>query len=465
MIGVLGFGCGKGKGLAIDEKAHCPDAWRAYPLQPEGTTIVFPDDEGAHYVSDSAVTMEWWYTIYHLKSETGREFSIMATFFMPQAEMAYRPFNVTDVAAGRMYDSSEWGTLEAKEGWLDLKYISDDPAVAPSTFAHRLDDRGQPIPFHYEQHLYYQDSQDPDRHQSLHLFIEAMKRPFIVGGDGYVTIGDSGDSYYYSLTDLQVSGELVINGERFAVSGYGWLDHQWGPFMLNPLPLSANSYEWMALHLDNGQQYMVSTIFDAQNRTHREEGFGSVGWMKADCTQGYTLGHTIERLAYWYHPVRGDYYAHKWHLVVPETGLDVIIEPVIEDQTVEFLGTYFYEGRSRVTGTVGNTPVTGLAFAELVHRYEEPELTITEPAANDTVFGNTQISWQVLNPDDGLPLTFAVQAADMTSDATVCAEVTENTCVADLEPFIGPTTLTVTASSVDGVISGSASIDATVVVP
>jgi hypothetical protein len=210
---------------------------------------------------------------------------------------------------------------------------------------------------------------------------------------------------------------------------------------------------------------MVSTIFDKQNRTHREEGFGSIGWKNADCTQGITLDHTIERLAYWKHPARGDYYSHEWHIVVPETGLDVTVEPVIENQTVEFLGTYFYEGRCTVSGTVDGEPVSGLAFAELVHHYEEPELEVQAPEAGDEVFEQTEVSWDVLNPDDGLPLTFDVIVADAATERAVCEDVAETQCVADLSPFAGPATLTVRASSVDEVIQGSVSVDITVVVP
>ena len=427
---------------------------------------MFPDDEGAHYPSDNEVTMEWWYTIYHLVTPSGREFSVMATFFMPQAEMAYRPFNITDVENEVMYDTSEWGTLEAGEGELDLVFVSDDPDVPHSTFWNQRYESGTLKPFHYEQHLHYVAPNDPSRTQSLHLKIQSMTSPYIVGDDGYVTIGDSGDSYYYSLTNLEVKGELSIDGESFEVTGFGWLDHQWGPFMLNPLPFSKNSYEWMALHLDNGQEYMVSTIFDQQNQTHREEGFGSIGWKNADCTQGISLDHTIERLAYWKHEEEGDFYSHKWHIVVPETGLDVVVEPVIDNQTVDFLGTCFYEGRSLVTGTVDGVPVTGLAFAELVHHYEVPELEIVSPEVGSEIGGDVSISWQVLNPDDGLPLTYDVVVTDSgQTETTVCEDVEETTCNADLSSFHGPIQITVWASSVDEVIKGSTTVDATATNP
>lgn len=358
LLGVgVGVGCGDDDGeRPPDPFGMCPTEWRAYPHQPAGTEIRFPDDEGAHYVDDLSVTMEWWYTIYHLETAEGRPFSVMATFFMPQLEIAYRPFNITDVESGEMFDSDEWGSLESTTGFLGHDWTAELEGQPQSFFHTRTDGQGQLIPFAYEQQLYYEDP-DTGHTQSLHLLIDSVKSPYIVAGDGLITIGDSGDSYYYSLTHLEVSGELELAGEVFEVIGTGWLDHQWGPFMLSPLSLSSNSYEWMALHLDNGDEYMVSTIFDAQNRTHREEGFGSIGWKRSDCTQGITLEHTIERLAYWQNPEDGRFYSHRWRILVPDTGLDVILEPVIENQTVGFFHTAFYEGRSAVTGTLDRKSV------------------------------------------------------------------------------------------------------------
>lgn len=464
-------GCDEGpKGEPpVDPRGLCPTDWRGYPYAPAGTDIVFPRDEGAHYPADLGVTMEWWYTIYHLTTPEGRRFSIMATFFMPQLDIAFRPFNITDVDAGAVWDSSEWGELEAGEEHLDLHWTGENPALPSSTFSTRRYASGELVPFGYEQHLYHADPRTPGRSQSLHLRIDAAKSPYIVGEDGYVTIGDAGESYYYSLTHMKVSGELEINGEVFSVSGIGWLDHQWGPFMLSPLVSSSITYEWMALHLDNGDEYMVSTLFDRENRTHTTEGFGSIGWKRADCTQGITLDHSIVRLAYWQHPESGKYYSHRWRIMEPVTGLDVILEPVIEDQTISFFHTHFYEGRSTITGTQDGVPVTGLAFAELVHHYQSPQIRILAPTegAHLDAASSLEVSWIVTNPDDGLPLDFTVTAQDATALEEVCGvamgEAVIDRCTGSVGGLSGPTTIRVRAASIDGLITGQAEVEVTLV--
>ncbi len=464
MIAGLWSACGDDDGgTPVDPNGICPGPWRAYPYEPAGTDIRFPDDEGAHYPDDLGVTMEWWYTIYHLTTTEGRQFSVMNTYFMPQLDIAYRPFNITDVQTGEMFDSDEWGTLVGQVGHLDLDWTSEVEGEPNSYFRTRTDRRGELVPFGYEQQVYHHDP-DSGHTQSLHLQVDATKSPYLVAGDGLITIGDSGDSYYYSLTHLEVSGELEIAGEVFQVTGVGWLDHQWGPFMLSPLSLSSNSYEWMALHLDNGDEYMVSTIFDVNNNTHREEGFGSIGWKLADCTQGITLDHTIERLAYWQQPETGRYYSHRWRIVVPDTGLDVILEPAIEDQTVAFFHTSFYEGRSNISGTLNGEPIGGLAFAELVHHYQPPELEIASPTTDATWLATEllPVSWTVTNPDDGLPLTFEVLADDGVGGQAQCAAPVESPCDLDLTGLSGPVTVQVSAASVDGVITGQQSVSLTV---
>jgi predicted secreted hydrolase len=454
--------CTEAGGETVDPYGRCPTAWRTYPFQPAGSDIRFPADEGAHYVSDINVTMEWWYTIYHLTTPEGRKFSIMSTFFMPQADISYRPFNVSDVTAGEMHDSGEWGELRAGEGRLDLTWIPTNPSEPASYLRHRSDGDGQSVPFAYDQYLHYVHPREATRSYELRLTVDALKPPFLVGGDGYVTIGDCGDSYYYSLTHLEASGELTLAGETFQVSGRGWMDHQWGPFMLSPLPGSKNNYEWMALHLDNGDEYMVSVIFDQQNQTHQEPGFGSIGWMNADCTQDYTLDYGVERLAYWLQPESGDYYSHLWRITVPEKQLDVVVTPVIEDQTVKFVSTAFYEGRSTVEGTAGGSPVTGLAFAELVHHYVPPVITVLTPDATEIPAGSTEVTWRVENPDDGLPLGFTVSALSGGDTTVVCPPTADPSCTADLSDLSGPVTLIVTGASVDGIVSGAGQRSVTV---
>ena len=57
------------------------------------------------------------------------------------------------------------------------------------------------------------------------------------------------NNYYYSLTRLAASGSVTIGGEKFAVSGLTWMDHEYGYF-----GTSAKPVKWVLqdAQLDNG---------------------------------------------------------------------------------------------------------------------------------------------------------------------------------------------------------------------
>jgi hypothetical protein len=67
-----------------------------------------------------------------------------------------------------------------------------------------------------------------------------------------------------------------------------------------------------------------------------------------------------------------------------------------------FLGD-FWEGSCRVTGTFDGQPATGVAFAELVKRYDDPEFKI-QIAKNEP--GLAVLEWRVDNPDEQVPLRY-----------------------------------------------------------
>jgi hypothetical protein len=58
-----------------------------------------------------------------------------------------------------------------------------------------------------------------------------------------------------------------------------------------------------------------------------------------------------------------------------------------------------------------------------------------------------------------------VTLAAVNEERTVCEDLDQPECAADLSDLAGPVTLTVTASSVDDVIQSSRSVDVNVVVP
>jgi hypothetical protein len=61
---------------------------------------------------------------------------------------------------------------------------------------------------------------------------------------------------------MAVTGELLVDGERFEIRGYGLRDHSWGPRTWQAI----ESYEWLTMNFGRELGAMVSVIRrDAQS--------------------------------------------------------------------------------------------------------------------------------------------------------------------------------------------------------
>lgn len=441
---LLGFAFGSWSAAADDD-------WKRYPYQPNGTKIEFPRDEGTHK-SDPSVTMEWWYVSFHLKvPSSGRRYAVMVSFFKEFRGHSLRLFNITSPREDRMYTATTAGRLKSAEGRLDITHTN---VHGSDRLYVKQDQNGAIMPFQYHLDACRRD-------MSVSLDMELVKRPLIVGEDGYVQVGNSGKSWYYSFTRMKVGGTIRVRGKKMEVQGLGWMDHQWGPFLISPIPIiRTDTYEWFSIQLDNGEEYMVSNIFDKKNRLFRQDGFGGLGWMLADSSSGKTVDFTLNRLAFWLAPSR-EYYSAQWRVIEPGRGVDLVITPDVQNQMVPLPPTpfgqfYFWEGSCSVVGKVQGRAVKGKAFGELLHRYEVPILAFKSPVEGSTLQGKAKIVWSVDNPDQGNPLKYKLfcRAGDG-EPVLVAGELSSNDYVWDTTAFPNGDNyvLKLVATSRDGTIS------------
>ena len=55
------------------------------------------------------------------------------------------------------------------------------------------------------------------------------------------------------------TGSLTLDGERLAVEGEAWFDHQWGDF----ISIGGGGWDWFAVNLDDGTDLTLSLVRDA----------------------------------------------------------------------------------------------------------------------------------------------------------------------------------------------------------
>jgi len=302
------------------------------PLPYGPPQATFPVDEGSH--ADSLI--EWWYGNFTLKGEDGHEYGAMVAFFKPPL----RILSISDIENAVFYHDADVGNPDYAEGRLDVRWGDQDrwwrTEREPPTY--RLESFGPGI--------------------ALNLDIVSEKPPFLVGGDGLIEWTNKG-SYYYSLTRLEVEGELEIKGVTITVTGIGWMDHQWGDFQVN------HGWDWFSVQLDNDAELIFWQIVNKDESVDS----GDLTVYFPDEKLFNTHDFTLEKLESWTSPHSGRSYGTRWRMVEEKNDIDLTIEARFNNQEISGLSyipiTTFWEGNTLISGTFKGKQVTGVGYAEL----------------------------------------------------------------------------------------------------
>ena len=238
----------------------CPGiAAVAYPPVVAGVELEFPRDEGSH----PGFRIEWWYVTGWLddgssKVRAPRGFQV--TFFRVRTGLAednpsaFAPREVlfahaalAEAAGGKLRHAQRsaragFDLAYAKQGNLDVRL--DDwslKQVAPGKYVTIV--RGEDFDFE--------------------LTLASTQPPLLQGERGFSRKGPDprSASYYYSLPQLAVSGEVVIDGRRQKVTGHAWFDHEWSSDFVDA---SALGWDWMGVNLNDGGALMAFRMRDLQ---------------------------------------------------------------------------------------------------------------------------------------------------------------------------------------------------------
>jgi hypothetical protein len=457
--------------------------WNIWPYHRPGSAVTFPRDEGWHRLLPGRIAnpafsdMEWVYLNAHVQEQggAGRTFVLFAAYFTQALRfLVVRAFDSADRYLGA-WTGTAWGVLRPSPERLELTFHHGGGVDEWKTL---LDGSGDAIPFNYQL-----DATDDAGKFGLSLTLRNTKRPYEAGGKGFLPFGKRGSFYYYSLSRLAVEGTLELEApdgsrERVGVRGFGWYDHQWGSFYVTPFRNKyLEQYEWMSIQLDSGDEILLTTVWEANGQTPSLPAYGGAGLIRADGTFDKLIGsQRWKRHRFWRCPRQHAVYAAEWTFEAPEWGCSLSMKPRYYDQLTpvvdappkNLLGTMsrlfegwagwlgdFWEGSCRVSGSFDGQPATGLAFAELVKRYEDPELQI-EIVRNEP--GLAVLHWKVESPDEQVPLRhrFFLEREDGVPlvdnpDMDIPVMVLDDPALPRGEPLIAR----VVTTSVDGCLSGT----------
>ncbi len=352
--------------------APTPSQTAAASIAADPQPIVFPRDDGPH----DRLT-EWWYDTGHLRSTDGRTFGFELVIF--RAERGDLPvswashFAITDEDGNRfLYDQrSEIGpevNHSPAGGGFDLAIVGDVSPGFPNTGATPWTMEGANGVDHLAA------SGTPNGAPSaagaagsalgfgLDLSLNAGNRPVALhDGDGYVSFGLAGGSYYYSRTRMDATGTLTLDGQPLEVSGEAWFDHQWGDF----IAVGGGGWDWFAMNLDDGTDITLSLVRAADGSYPLVYGTrvtpdGQVQHIDRDA-------FTVEVTDHWTSPHTGATYPAGWHVTFTD-GLAVDLTPTVAAQELDTrptTGVIYWEGSQRVSASHDGSPLGGQAYVEL----------------------------------------------------------------------------------------------------
>ncbi len=335
------------------------DSNAGFALATEPRRFAFPADHGPH----PEFRNEWWYMTGNLDGTDGRRFGFELTIFRfalaPQQaapdsrwrtnQVYIAHFAVTDVG-GKTFHVAE----RFSRGALGLAGSSADP------FRVWIDDweiaatRSDDVRERWQLRA-------SDEDFALELTLSAMKAP-VLNGDGGLSqksaeVGNA--SYYYSITRWQTEGRLRLGDETFVVSGLSWLDREWSS---SALAKDQQGWDWFALQLSDGSELMFYNL----RKTDGTQDVHSAGtWISADGEYRH-LRHDevfVSVTERWTSPQGGTYPA-AWDIRLPQLGLALAIDPVLDDQEL-FTTVRYWEGAVDVTGTRQDVDLTGRGYVEL----------------------------------------------------------------------------------------------------
>jgi predicted secreted hydrolase len=335
---------------------HAADPGYARVTRPR--PFSFPADHGPH----EQYRAEWWYFTGNLDDSAGRAFGYELTFFRfalaprraasasrwrtNQLYMAH--FAVSDVEDDRFrsferYSRAALGLAGAEAQPLRIwLYDWSASAAGRSTFPLVLRAQAEGI--------------------GIDLVLTAGKPVVLQGKSGFSRkSGGTGQaSYYYSFTRMPTAGTIQIDGRKHRVEGNSWMDREWSTSALSK---EQAGWDWFALQLSDGRDLM---FYRLRRKDGTPDPFSAGTLVEADGT-ARPLGHgavLIRARRHWRSPRTGALYPAEWSLRVPDYGIDIDIEPLMDDQELNVAFKY-WEGAVRLHGISAGHSVSGRGYVEL----------------------------------------------------------------------------------------------------
>ena len=299
--------------------------------------LEFPADHGAH----PDFRIEWWYLTASLTGADGRDYGAQWTLF----RSALAPGEAAGWASPQLWMGH--AAVTSADTHLVAEKLArggiGQAGVLPAPFAAWIDDwqmRGRPTPG--VDALAGLELSAAGEGFAYALTLEATGPVVAQGEAGYSVKSAQGQaSHYYSQPFYRVAGNLTLGGERVAVKGEAWLDHEWSS---QPLATDQTGWDWFALQLDGGARLMAFRLRGGG------AAFVSGTWIDANGSPTMLPPGALTLSPLDTAAVAGRELAVAWRLAAPARGLDVVVQ-ALNPQAWMATSVPYWEGPIRVSGS------------------------------------------------------------------------------------------------------------------
>jgi predicted secreted hydrolase len=313
--------------------------------------ISFPKDEQAH----NAI-IEWWYFNGHLKDKKGNSYAFMDCLFkadLKRVKISFLPrLPMKDI----FFAHSLLSDIKNKKNYSNIHpliVISEDSFKRPLLFvnythptvrSYKTCAIEETSPFNYRL-----------KTASYDLTLSSTKPPLMESGKGFITFCRR-QSFYYSLTNLKVSGVIKINNKYVEVEGKGWMDHMWANESYNN-----DRWTWFSFQLENNIEIMCCRYQDKTNHTDLVDIIDAGG--RQQTLKKLILTPSKET---WQSSITKSRYPLMWEIEIPGRKIKIRAKALVKDQEMVFGTINYWEGPLEVEAVIGGKKVKGVGFAELV---------------------------------------------------------------------------------------------------
>jgi len=331
-----------------------------YKRAVETRDFSFPEDHGPHW----GYKTEWWYITGNLSAENGHRFGYQITFFK------------TAIAADSTGLEDAWEFSNIYMAHLGLSDITNEQFYSYERFQRGAAGLAgaQAAPFKVwldnwslEQTAPLSGTRFPVRFKAeteegvITLDYRALKEPVLQGDEGLSQKGRSegNASYYYSYTRLATTGQIVLNGQSYALKGLSWMDREWST---SALEQQQAGWDWFALQLDNGTDIMY---YQLRLKNGDVDSLSRGTWVNADNSNETIAYKDMQLTALEYGTTDGGTrYPLKWRMEIPGRETDMTVSATFTDQEHRHSFRY-WEGAVIVEGRMAGAPVSGRGYLEM----------------------------------------------------------------------------------------------------